>query len=864
MPEVTPHKLAQIKDWYWRQGRLRQGSYALPRGTWLDPLYGAAEVLGREVSSRRVLAVWGPSQSGKSTLLADSLDSGEGKPSAALTWEPANPVTFINRNLEGAVILNPHNNGSDASGCVSRYTLGGPEVLPAHPVVVLLNSEANLIHSLACGYLSECRSALPGGAKTFWDKDKIEKEFPRPVTSASIQASRPAFELLRAVVNVLESFVLASEEARYANLRGDWSSLRQALLEHPDLSQSEHAAIAFAAKVFWDGAPVVTDVYNRLASRLRELGWHGKTIHCSMSVASLLLDIDTFKHVVGGRQDPHAVRVAQRVGSLAFLVDGDHVLISEQGASLQQGSPLISGRAFGDFQALVRELVIPVKMPAARADDPFYKLLNESDLLDFPGVALATTSANTSALLDLNAVQPADPALLTVVLKRGKTASIVMGYAKEVSIDAFALLVRSQVYPAKPDQLVNGILQWWRCVRPDFDPTSGATPPMPLSVCLTFFGQVMNELAQVMTDKGLDTIFKGMLQPLAPLDRKGVASFFSTTYKSFLAAGKINIAGAKLETTAAKIRDDASFRELFSTPRSKGAFEAMLREDDGGVGYFFEQQIALLRESSRRSSLLALQDKAQKDVRDRVRQAIPDGESPEVAQKRVIAALKDTVTSKLQTWKSSMPSSLLEFPDVEDATSVYAYWIRTMIGVESDDLEPVPLGFHGLNLQAKDQYLSNQWTRWRARALKRVKACKGFDWPLLGLQGENEADLLLRRLSEGRACAELAAWLRNELGHVSDDYKAKALREQLAIAMGNVIRHGSVYPPAVNRGADPRRQMDLFVKWEVDQSDFRHSPHYVFGIAPFLAMLEALPVGNVGRPAQLGDDELQAIWNQTR
>lgn len=859
MPEVTPHKIAQIKDWYWRQGRLRQGSYSLPRGTWLDTLYGAAEVLGRDAASRKVLAVWGPSQSGKSTLLADSLDSGEGQPSAALTWEPANPVTFINRNLEGAVILNPHNNGSDASGCVSRYTLGGPEVLPSHPVVVRLNSEANLIHSLACGYLSECRSAISGGARTFWDKGRIEKEFLGPVSAASIQASRPAFELLRAVVDVLELFVLASEEARYANLRGEWSALRQALLEHPDLSQSEHAAIAFAAKVFWDGSAVVTEVYGRLAARLREFGWHGKTVHCTMSVASLLLDIDTFKHVAGAQQDPHAVRVAQRVGSLGFQVSGEHILISEQGAS-----PLISGLAFGDFQALVRELVIPVKIPSTRAEQPFYKLLRESDLLDFPGVALATTSANASALLDLKAVQSADPALLTVVLKRGKTASIVMGYAKEVSIDAFALLVRSQVYPAKPDQLVNGILQWWRCVRPDFDPTSGVPSPMPLSVCLTFFGQVMNELAQVMTDKGLDTIFKGMLQPLAPLDRKGVATFFATTYKSFLAAGKINIDGAKLESTASKIRKDASFRELFASPLSQGAFEAMLREEDGGVGYFFEQQIALLGQSSRRASLLVLQHKALKDIQDRVRQAIPDGESPTLAQKRIIGAVKDTVTNKLQSWKSSMPSSLLEFPDVEDATSVYAYWIRTMIGVESDDLEPVPLGFHGLNLQAKEQYPSNQWTRWRARALKRVKACKGFDWPLLGLQGENEADLLLRRLSEGRACAELAAWLRDELGHVSDDYKAKALREQLAIAMGNVIRHGSVYPPAVNRGADPRRQMDLFVGWEVDQSDFRHSPHYVFGIAPFLAMLEALPVGNVGRPAQPGDDELQAIWNQAR
>lgn len=855
MPVNSLNKITQVKDWYWRQGRLRQGSYALNRGTWLDSLYASADVLGRDASSRKVLAVWGPSQSGKSTLLAGSLDSGKGKPSDALTWDASSPVNFIDRGVKGAVVLNPHNNGSDASGCVSRYTLGGKDVHPAHPVVIRLNTQANLIHSLACGYLSECRSANPGASKTFWDKEKIEKEFLRPVGSASVQASRAAFELLRSVVDVLELFVLGSGEARYANLRVEWSSLRQALLEHPDLSQSEHAVIAFAAKIFWDGATVITEVLERLSVRLKSLDWHGKTVRCTMSVASLLLDIDTFKHVTGQQNDPHGIRVAQQVGSIGFQVNGDNVLILEQGAS-----PQIAGTAFGDFQALVRELIIPVKAPSARASEPFYRLLKESDLLDFPGVALATNSANAIALLDLSMVHADDPMLLTVVLKRGKTASIVMGYAKDVSIDAFALLVRSQSYPTKPDQLVNGILQWWKCVLPDFEPQSGVTPPMPLSVCLTFFGQLLNGVGQIMPDKPLDAIFEGMLKPLEPLDRKGVASFFSTTYKSFLAAGKINIEGAQLDATATKIRNDQSFQRLFDSPLSKGSFEAMLSDSDGGVGYFFEQQIGLLAQSSRSALLLARQDKANKHVNELVRQAIPDGSNPAVLQKRLTVALKDAVMRNLTTWRISTPSNLLEFPDVEDATSLYAFWLRTFIGVDARDLESIPLGFYGLNVQTRDQYLSKQWALWRLSALKRAKACKGFEWRLLGLQGEGEAELLLRRLSEGRASDEISKWLRDELGYITDDYKAKALREQLAIAMGNVVRYGSVYPPVVERTAEPRVQMELFVKWEVDQSDFRNSPHFVFGIAPFLGMLEALPVANVGRPAQLGDDELQAIW----
>jgi polynucleotide 5'-kinase involved in rRNA processing len=83
-----------IVDWYWNHGVARQGNFTLSRAEWLDKAYDIAErqeqldCIGGPEAPRPTLAVWGPSQSGKSTLLSRYLDLGKSdQGSPCLTWD---------------------------------------------------------------------------------------------------------------------------------------------------------------------------------------------------------------------------------------------------------------------------------------------------------------------------------------------------------------------------------------------------------------------------------------------------------------------------------------------------------------------------------------------------------------------------------------------------------------------------------------------------------------------------------------------------------------------------------------------------------------------------------------------------------
>src|SRR5207247_1528050 len=80
------------------------------------------------------LAVWGPSQSGKSTLLSFGLDAhadpqGRG---SALHWDGGRPCRLSKDDKvpADATVLNPFNQKSDASGCVTRFVLRNESEIP--------------------------------------------------------------------------------------------------------------------------------------------------------------------------------------------------------------------------------------------------------------------------------------------------------------------------------------------------------------------------------------------------------------------------------------------------------------------------------------------------------------------------------------------------------------------------------------------------------------------------------------------------------------------------------------------------------------------------------------------------------------
>src|SRR6266581_4476717 len=142
-------------DWFWKLGQQRQGRYALGTGTWLDNVYrlksSAAVLASALASNRRCMALWGPAQAGKSTLLSRYFDSplphaDASASQSALQWSAQEPVVFLGRQdtPPACVQLNPYNQGADASGCVSRFVLKEAVEDPFHPIELRLSNEPQI------------------------------------------------------------------------------------------------------------------------------------------------------------------------------------------------------------------------------------------------------------------------------------------------------------------------------------------------------------------------------------------------------------------------------------------------------------------------------------------------------------------------------------------------------------------------------------------------------------------------------------------------------------------------------------------------------------------------------------------------
>jgi hypothetical protein len=863
--ELSPPKLAQTLDWYWQFGVRRpkdHPDHVLSRGTWLDSLYSIAKARRPAPADRKTLAVWGPSQSGKSTLLASYLDAElkagpKGEFSTLLTWDEAEPVTFLWKGKTGVVSLNPFAAGADASGCVTRYTAATSVRNPRHPVRLRFNSLSHVMHALAFGYLSECRPATADGTNVYWDRERITKEFLKKPAHLALGANRSAYELLREILDVVGMFI-KSGEARYSSLRPCWDTLRRELLDSSDLAQSEEAAIHFASTIFWDGSPTLSGVFRALRSKVENLRWSQREVYCSMGVAALLLDIDTFKRVKKESPDDFSRDTLRRIRALGFREDGGQVLIEEGTPSAD-----ISGEEFGLFQALVREIVVPVRVPESLTNQSFFQLLRESDILDFPGVALKDAQGNSLTSLDLSQIGDRDHQLLTTVFKRGKTSSIVMGYGDEVSIDAFALLVRAKSFPSKPEQLRSGIQYWWERINPNFrsaDNESEPTP-LPLSVCMTFFGHVLVEIAQTKPKAGVGPLFKDMLEPLTPLNRPANASYFTTTYTAFKAAGQIDLNDEERRFAIDVIKRDADFNRVFRSAESQASLDHLVADKDGGVSFFFESQLAKLRASQRLNHLARL---AESDVvagQQLLNIAVPAAEDAGAQQQRVIAEVGRVIEANLALWENTLPRELKQFEQIEDATSLYSFWLRSLLAVDPEDLEPLPLAFAQLNRESKFAYISRQWNRWRESAVARLKRIKGFNWGLFGLRDESEARGLLKLLSEGRQLdAQLMVWLSDEMGFLSSEAPARILRQELAVVLGNILRHGQIRPGQRLALAGLSETIKQQVDWENDQGTTQYSPHYQKVIKPFLASLKTLKPAAPLRPALPGDNELRNLW----
>jgi len=161
-----------------------------------------------EASAKPVMALWGPSQTGKSTLMSGYLDDPEDNlgERSALRWSEGEPVRYVvgQDKSDSVIVLNPFNFGSDASGCVSRYVVGDEVPDPEHPVEITLANESQILHALAVGYLSECEERNDKGEITAWDADSFKALLDRQAGDANATVNREAFESLQQLAETVD------------------------------------------------------------------------------------------------------------------------------------------------------------------------------------------------------------------------------------------------------------------------------------------------------------------------------------------------------------------------------------------------------------------------------------------------------------------------------------------------------------------------------------------------------------------------------------------------------------------------------------------------------------------------------------
>ena len=856
--------MKRIIDWYWSEGCLRSGEHALSRGSWLDSLYAIAArrealtTLEAASGAKRALGIWGPSQSGKSTMLSRYLDAGrteQGSP--CLTWDPSEPTIFLHRTDRSAdtVVLNPDNKGKDASACVTRYTLAQEVKHRKHPVQLRFNSVAHVMHALARGYLSECRLDTVAGKVVSWEVASVREAFLSAPLPKGAVVDPAAFELLRETLCIVDLFI-ETKEGRYRNLSKGWSELRQGLLNESPALRSVDEVIRLAKRLLWDDAASVSVTFDKLREKLLRLNWPEGRVYCSMQVAGLILDFDTFNAFKKADPNEAEQRVTEAVGLLGYRRQGGDILVE-----CGNEAPDIARDNFGLFQALVRELVVPLRKPSvpAEADSVFFRLLATADLLDFPGVALADASNSEASLINPTTLSASDMRWLTTVFKRGKTASMVHGYAQDVSIDAFALLVRSGVFPAKPKQLTSGITHWWAGVNDKFDPNDpapGAKPPLPLSICLTFFAKVVNRQLSG-SSKSMDAPFVDMLDRLVPLTRGSNSQLFATTYKHFdKEDGPLRGSPEEIAKVTDFIMKDAAFRAAFRNDVAVDSFKAMIDREDGGVEFFLQQQIVAVEGSARQSKLSAIVAADQLQLRDLLEEALPSGDDDGAAQSRVIRKFIDHV----EACRADSKDVKYRFSDHETPDSLCAYWIRQLTYLEEAEVEPVPTNFSQRKAEVRQKYVTEQWGRWRNAVQVRMKGQLGFSWSRFGMDSQEEVDKLLNFLSGQDASERLFRWVSEEMGDVQHESVARSMRRELAVAMGNILRHGMQYL-AVSEARDPLAMLRDQSRRRAGDASVR-SPHEVSILDGFLARLKSFRPALAKRPPQPGDETLRELGSK--
>ena len=865
-----------IENWYWQYGIQRGNDPTDPDcalrkitvGDWLDPVSHALdkiEALKKSRDGKSTIALWGPSQTGKSTLLSQYLDGmmADGSDSA-LTWDANAPVRFSPDRTLGAetervypntLVFNPFNHGSDASGVATRYTLandGDPNVDVDHPIEYRLGGRQEVLHAMTLGYDAECERT--GGGDDL-RQDEFLAMLKEGDGETQAQPLEKASRWLRDAADVIERSRTATDRFKGLFRRGEWmGKVRPALVSAPHLLASEEAAKSFVFGLLWDGTPRLTDFFTQIegmrASIERE--WAGaKRILMSPAVAALLLDIGTLERWFGGTEnyqtpDP---AIVDKLNRIAWQKKDNGDIVIDIGGS--SSNSFISGAAFGLFQALCSEIVVPVKRSVlesgGEAKAPMLALLEKHDLLDFPGLGRRHLGGNGLEVEEtrFNPVDLTDFAFYKNVLKDGRTKSAVYGHIDRYAIDAFVVLNHTQdVHPPKAKLLENGICTWLR----SFDDSwrMGNPAPMPVFVNLTFFGIAVNTVQIAGANQAFAVHASELIGEMGFANCK-TSKWFLSTYPQFPIG----------EISAAALASKSSVIDNITGCRPFMDAAGLIREDieavfdnDGGTGRMLRGVAAAVRPEERRARCADLLRKEIAALKEKLWRQLPTVEETGLDARRQSlresAAAIRAVLDRINNREGNLDHMTL------------AEFLRDMFAAPRDAFDPLPQNAATIGRRL-DDWLKAQVLRWFNDAERRVSENEILD-------ATHQRELLCTLRDTVRIEGEngsLREFVRLNLGRIADRGTANDARTSFAVAFGNMLRFGTWRRDScLQPGESDGDYMKALINGAIEESPAQEvSPYFKTVIEPILARIDILAeTARAGlRPPQPGDNELRAI-----
>jgi len=347
--------------------------------------------LARAASRPMAVAVFGPSQAGKSYLIS------------ALARKGTNPVVakFGDQRIDFLQKINPAG-GKESTGIVTRFTIRStPSPYPDNPVVTRLLDESDVIKILANSFFSDIDpSRIP---------DLAADEISAVLEQARAAAASSAVDgFTEAMVYDLRDYLMRGFRgiSRLRSLTDDfWDECAQLI---PRLAITDRARLM---SILWAGTDEFTRLYIRLYQGLQRLGFSDE------AYAALETTSDTAR----GALLPRVESIID-VAALQGLRDGSTELLTVIGSSGRSAELPRS-----DYAALIAELVIEM-------EEKPYDYFDYTDLLDFPGYRSRVQIRDIDDFLDQSNG-------LESLFLRGKVAYLFQRYREDRELTSMMLCI---------------------------------------------------------------------------------------------------------------------------------------------------------------------------------------------------------------------------------------------------------------------------------------------------------------------------------------------------------------------------------------------------------------------------------------